>query len=81
MHPCLRVPVVACALFLASGAVRADDVVPVPPLAAPVVDLANTLTPQQAAALDAKLSAFSAARGSQVAVLIVPTTGPEDIEQ
>ncbi len=81
MHPCLRVPVVAFALLLASGAARADDVVPVPPLAAPVVDLANTLTPQQAAALDAKLSAFSAARGSQVAVLIVPTTGPEDIEQ
>ena len=81
MHPWLRVPMVACALFLASGAVRADDVVPVPRLAAPVVDLANTLTPQQAAALDAKLNAFSAARGSQVAVLIVPTTGPEDIEQ
>ena len=81
MHPCLRAPAAAFALLLAWGQARADDVVPVPPLTAPVVDLANTLTPQQVAALDAKLNAFAAARGSQVAVLIVPSTGPEDVEQ
>ena len=81
MHTCLRAPAAAFALLLAWGAAHADDVVPVPPLGAPVVDLANTLTPQQVAALDSKLGAFATAHGSQVAVLIVPTTGPEDIEQ
>jgi uncharacterized protein len=83
MHLRLRATATAAAaaLLLACGGVRADSVVPVPPLTAPVVDLANTLTPEQTASLDAKLRAFSEARGSQVAVLIVPSTGPEDVEQ
>jgi len=55
--------------------------VDVPPLRAPVTDLTGTLTPDQVAALDAKLRAFATSRGSQVAVLIVPTTRPEEIEQ
>ena len=55
--------------------------VPVPPLTAPVTDLTNTLTPQQTAALDQKLRAFEQRKGSQIAVLIVPTTQPETIEQ
>lgn len=59
----------------------AQDLVPVPALTSPVTDLTGTLTPDQASALDAKLRAFEQARGSQVAVLIVPTTRPEEIEQ
>ncbi len=58
-----------------------QDLVAVPPLRAPVTDLTGTLTPDQVAALDAKLRAFATSRGSQVAVLIVPTTRPEEIEQ
>ena len=54
---------------------------PVPPLTARVTDLTGTLTADQAAALEAKLAAFEQAKGSQVAVLIVPTTQPEEIEQ
>jgi uncharacterized protein len=55
--------------------------VEVPALTTRVTDLTHTLTPDQAAALEAKLQAFEAQKGSQVAVLIVPTTQPETIEQ
>ena len=55
--------------------------VAVPPLRSPVTDLTGTLTANQAAALEQKLRAFEARKGSQVAVLLVPTTAPETIEQ
>jgi len=55
--------------------------VAVPPLKARVTDLTNTLSPQQRDALEQKLAAFEAAKGGQIAVLIVPTTQPEAIEQ
>jgi uncharacterized protein len=55
--------------------------VAVPPLRAPVTDLTATLTPEQVARLDQQLRAFEAKKGSQIAVLIVPTTQPEAIEQ
>lgn len=51
-----------------------------PALAAPVTDLTGTLTAAQVAALDAKSRAFEARKGSQVVVLLVPTTAPETIE-
>jgi uncharacterized protein len=60
-------------------AARAD--IPVPPLAARVTDLTGTLSAQQKAALESRLAAFEAKKGSQIAVLIVPTTRPETIEQ
>jgi uncharacterized protein len=55
--------------------------VEVPALKARVTDLTGTLTPEQSAALESRLAAFEAKKGSQVAVLIVPTTEPEAIEQ
>jgi uncharacterized protein len=54
---------------------------PVPPLTARVTDLSGTLTAEQQAALEQKLAAFEARKGSQLAVLMVPTTLPEDIAQ
>ncbi len=54
---------------------------PVPPLTARVTDLTGTLTAEQETALEQKLAAFEARKGSQLAVLIVPTTRPEEIEQ
>ncbi|GAC1699564.1 MAG: hypothetical protein PVS2B3_11860 [Steroidobacteraceae bacterium] len=54
---------------------------PVPKLAARVTDLTGTLTAEQQTALEQKLAAFESAKGSQLAVLIVPTTTPEEIEQ
>jgi uncharacterized protein len=55
--------------------------VPVPPLTARVTDLTATLTSDQRAALEQKLAALEARTGSQVAVLLVPTTQPETVEQ
>ncbi len=54
---------------------------PVPPHAARVTDLTSTLPAANRAALDRKLAAFEARKGSQIAVLLVATTAPESIEQ
>lgn len=53
----------------------------IPPLTRPVTDLTATLDAGQAAQLEAKLREFAARKGSQIAVLIVPTTRPETIDQ
>ena len=55
--------------------------VAVPSLTARVTDLTGTLTREQQASLDQSLQAFEARRGVQVAILMVPTTRPETIEQ
>ena len=67
-------------IALAGGA-RAQDLVPVPPLKGRVTDLTGTLTASQVADLERSLAAFEARKGSQIAVLMVPTTQPEDIAQ
>lgn len=67
------------ALFFASFAVHAE--VAVPPLKARVTDLTGTLAPVQRDTLERELQAFETRKGSQIAVLIVPTTRPEAIEQ
>jgi uncharacterized protein len=59
----------------------AADQVPVPALTAPVTDLTQTLTPEQVATLDANLRALQTRKGSQLAILLVPTTQPETLEQ
>lgn len=68
-------------LLLLASAAFAQDAVPVPPLSSPVTDLTQTLTPEQTAALESRLRAYEAQKGTQIAVLIVPTTQPESIEQ
>lgn len=65
--------------LLLMGAAHAD--VLVPPLSQRITDLTSTLRADQIQALDAKLAAFEAKKGAQIAVLIVPTTQPESIEQ
>jgi len=67
-------------LLLASGSLRAE-LVPVPALQHRVTDLTQTLSPEQQSQLEAKLATFEQQKGSQVAVLIVPSTKPEEIEQ
>jgi uncharacterized protein len=64
--------------FVSMGA-AADTAVP--SLTARVTDLTGTLTSEQKAALEQRLQAFESEKGSQVAVLMVPTTQPEAIEQ
>jgi len=58
-----------------------QDLVPVPPLRARVTDLTHTLTAAQVEALEEKLAGFEQRKGSQIVVLLVPTTAPETIEQ
>lgn len=55
--------------------------VSVPTLNNRVTDVTGTLTPQQLQTLERTLQTFENSKGSQIAVLIVPTTGPESIEQ
>jgi uncharacterized protein len=55
--------------------------IPVPALTGRVVDQTGTLSPAQQATLEQSLATFEARKGTQIAVLIVPTTAPEEIEQ
>jgi uncharacterized protein len=55
--------------------------VAVPPLSGRVVDQTATLSSGDIASLTQSLQSLEARKGSQVAVLIVPTTAPETIEQ
>ncbi len=53
----------------------------VPPLSGRVIDQTSTLTSSEIRSLDQTLSNFEARKGSQIVVLIVPSTAPETIEQ
>ncbi len=53
----------------------------VPALNEPVTDLTATLSGPEKAVLERKLIAFEKKKGSQIGVLIVPSTKPEEIEQ
>src|SRR6267143_2440471 len=55
--------------------------VAVPPLSGRVVDQTGTLSSGDVASLTQTLKSLEERKGSQVAVLIVPTTAPETIEQ
>ena len=68
------------AFILGSASIGAAQLA-VPPLTGRVVDQTTTLTSEQKATLEQTLQAFEARKGSQIAVLVVPTTEPETIEQ
>ena len=68
------------ALVLSWPFAAAADVA-VPQLSGRVVDQTGTLSASDAAALTQRLKDLETRKGSQVAVLIVPTTQPETIEQ
>ena len=74
-------PRILLAVFLWTALPWAAAEVAVPPLKARVTDLTSTLSGGQAGALEQKLAALEARKGSQVAVLLVPTTQPETVEQ
>jgi uncharacterized protein len=71
----------ALTLLGAALPARAQQLVAVPPLAAHVTDMAGMLSAQQRTALDNVLADYEAKTGSQIAVLLVPSTAPEAIEQ
>lgn len=57
----------------------AQAVLPLPELRSRVIDQTGTLDPTQQAALESRLATFEAQRGTQIVVVLVPTTQPEDI--
>jgi uncharacterized protein len=60
-------------------AATAQALQPVPAPTSHVVDTTNTLPAEGRMALEQKLSAFEAERGTQIGILIVAITAPEDI--
>ena len=76
---------VLCCLALAVAQIVVAQIVvaqvAVPPLSGRVVDQTATLGSDEIAKLNQTLKDFEAKKGSQIAVLIVPTTQPEAIEQ
>ena len=73
----LALPLLLALGLAALAQAAAPGLQPVPKLTARVTDLTGTLTAEQQTALEQKLAAFEAAKGSQLAVLVVPTTHPE----
>ncbi|MFZ5774610.1 MAG: TPM domain-containing protein [Thermodesulfobacteriota bacterium] len=67
------------ALWLAATAAWAE--VAIPPLTSRVTDLTATLSEPERAALESELRLIEEQNGSQVAVLLVPSTQPEGVEQ
>ena len=60
-------------------AVQAQPVLPVPALSARAIDQTGTLNAADLQALEARLQGLEEKSGSQVVVLVVPSTAPEDI--
>ena len=65
--------------LLAASAVFAQALKAIPPLSARVIDITGTLQGAEKSQIEAKLQAFEQSRGTQIVVLMVPTTLPEDI--
>ena len=65
-------------LLVAFGS-PAQDILPVPPLNGRVIDQTGTLQPDQRQALTTQLETLEREAGSQVVVLLVRSTQPEDI--
>lgn len=57
----------------------AQALVPVPPLTARVMDQTGSLAAADVAALEQQLQTFEQQRGTQIVVLVLPSTAPEDI--
>lgn len=63
------------------GTAVAQQLAPIPPLDSPVVDTTGTLDAAQRQALVQQALALQQRKGSQLQILIVPSTRPEDIAQ
>lgn len=59
----------------------AQELQPVPQLVTRVTDQTATLSADERARLEARLAAFEAEKGVQIAILLVPSVAPEAIEQ
>jgi len=79
--PVFRWLLACLALSLAMSHAAAWAQVAVPPLQSRVTDLTGSLDEATRASLENRLRELEQAKGSQIAVLLVPTTQPESIEQ
>jgi uncharacterized protein len=78
----LKLTVLALLLWAALPlSATAQALQPIPRLEVRVTDVTGTLTAAQQAELEQKLADFESRKGAQIAVLLVPTTQPEEIEQ
>lgn len=75
-------PVVAAVmLMLACALAQAQQLAAIPPLTSPVIDTTGTIDAATRQKLEAQALALQQRKGSQLQVLVVPTTQPEDIAQ
>ncbi|MEQ1512634.1 MAG: TPM domain-containing protein [Lysobacteraceae bacterium] len=68
-------------LLAGASCAFAQSLAPIPPLTSPVVDTTGTLNAGEIAQLEQQALALQQRKGSQLQILIVPTTQPEAIEQ
>lgn len=85
-RPLGRLLVLSCMLCVLIGAgwpgrAPAAGPVPIPAWQAHATDLTGTLAPGDLAGLNQSLQTLEQQRGAQLFVLMIPTTGPESIEQ
>ena len=81
LRPALLLAALAFGSAALQPAAAQGGLQPIPAYDSPVVDTAGLLQPDERARLVARLMDLQTRKGSQVAVLIVPTTQPEEIEQ
>lgn len=74
----IKVWMLAAVLLVATSGMAE---VAIPPLKTHVADLTATLSASEVKYLEEKLATFEKIKGSQIALLIIPTTQPETIEQ
>ena len=79
LTPALRGLLLALAALLLPRIALAQDVLPIPALSARVIDQTGTLNAGQRGQLEARLAEFEQQAGTQLVILLVPTTAPEDI--
>jgi uncharacterized protein len=75
LHRCMVAVLGALAL-----SASAQTLQPVPALTARIIDNTGSLTQEQRQVLDDKLALIEKSDGTQIVVLMVPSTSPEDIE-
>ena len=80
MRNWLRLGVLSMLLF-ACPMTQAQQLAVIPTLDSPVVDTTGTLTPDQKQSLVQQALALQQRKGSQLQILMVPSTQPETIEQ
>ena len=81
LRPALLLTALVCGPAALQPTAAQGGLQPIPAYDSPVVDTAALLQPDERARLVARLMDLQTRKGSQVAVLIVPTTQPEEIEQ